>query len=59
MALCSDAAKSESRKLLSKEAALAMHCVFELPLHDGNQTTGLFLLEVIWYVWEAFESSSF
>lgn len=47
MSIRSDAAKSEPRKLLSKETASAMYCVFELPLHNGNQTTVLFLLEMI------------
>lgn len=56
VAIPSDAAESEPKNLLSKETALAMHCVFELPLQNGNEVTILFLLKMIMYVWEAFQT---
>ena len=56
VAIPGDAATSEPEKLLSKETALAMHCVFELPLQNRNQVTVLFLLEMIIYVWEPFQT---
>lgn len=46
-AIPGDAAKSEPKKLLMDETALAMHCVFELHLRNGNKVTVLFLLEMI------------
>lgn len=54
VAVSSDAAESEPKNLLSKETALAMHCVVEL--QNGNQITVLFLLKMIMYVWEAFQT---
>lgn len=56
MAIPSDAAESQPKKFLNKETALAMHCVFDLPLKNGNQVTVLFLLEITVYVWEAFQT---
>lgn len=57
MAIPSDAAESEPKQLLSKETALTMRCVLELPLQDGNQVTVLCLLEMIMYVCEAFSDT--
>lgn len=37
VAIPSNAAKSESKKPLSKGTALTMHCVFELPLQNRSQ----------------------
>jgi len=59
VAVPSDAAESEPKELLRQETALAMHCVFELPLQTRNEVTVLFLLEMIMYVWEAFQIQLF
>lgn len=56
VAVSIDAAESEPKNLLNKETVLAMHCVVELPLQNGDKVTVSFLLKMIIYVWEAFQT---